>query len=116
MTPEQLTAWLKDIGESRQWLATEMSVSVRTVEKWFAVGRIPTPAQRTIELIREIKNMASTANPRFTPEEFESITAAAEATGCDSVYEFIQKATIRLAEDHAEYKKSAKQPSGSEEK
>lgn len=108
LTPDDLARWLREIHASRKWLAGEMLVSVRTVEKWFAEGRIPLPAQRTIFLLMEQKNTEAIARPKFTPEEFSNILTAMRATGCESVQEFIQRATLRLAEQANEYGKLKK--------
>lgn len=52
VTKEDVKAWLKGIGQDREWLASECGVSKSAVDEWFKKRRAIPPAQ--LVLIRRL--------------------------------------------------------------
>lgn len=78
MNPDQIDAWLEEIGHDRPWLASQLGVSLGTVYNWFSKGF-------SKQAIKGIENLMKPASPglevSFTAREFDLIERARAISG-----------------------------------
>lgn len=94
----EISAWLNEVGKSREWLAQQIGVSVTTVNGWFsqASGRpIPLPTDRLIEKLMQDTHLGE---PRFTIPESNRIRKAMQAAGYVSFCDFARDAVKSSAD------------------
>lgn len=110
-TPEEIKAWLKRIGKSREWLGEKCGVSKRSVDNWLSTGTpIPYAKWQTIErLMHESGDLPAPPPPPpagtldfsgvqivafpVTAQEMAEIEQAAELSGM-TPQEFCRKAVV----------------------
>jgi hypothetical protein len=114
-TKDELAAWLKKHGRSREWLAEATGKSVGTIHNWFSNRSIPEDAKTTISLLmeRDMQAAADALPPddsgliTFTTSEFERIERARAAVGNPSRPDFYRDAIIQFVDDIEEDEKDA---------
>jgi hypothetical protein len=75
---EALRQWLKESGQSREWLATQCGVAKATVDSWLSTRPI---AKTVIPTLRRLMGNAPELAFKLTLQEWEEIRSAAAAEG-----------------------------------
>lgn len=87
----EIKKWLKDNGKSRQWLASELLVTLGTVNAWLA-GQYKIPAMK----LQKIEELMSPPPVRVhLPDEWEAFVRRRAAEIGKSVEEFIVEAVLK---------------------
>jgi transcriptional regulator with XRE-family HTH domain len=76
---DEVKAWLKRSGHSRQWLADQCGVSIGTVNNWLSAGRKITGSPAKI--IEQLMSGVPEINPRLDLKTFEKFQAKARSEG-----------------------------------
>lgn len=95
MTPADVTRWLKDIGESRKWLADQADVSARTLNNQFSLGRF---SKRVEVVIKQLMAEQREPRVRFTPEQWDVVEQARRAAGYSDREAFFVDAILHYSD------------------
>lgn len=101
-TKDELAAWLKEHGRSREWLANATGKSLGTIHNWFSNRDIPEDARATIALLMERDKTAAppdeTGLITFTTAEFEEIEEARRRVGLPPRPQFYRDGILQYVE------------------
>lgn len=89
MSPDWLNNQLRNVGKNRKWLAEELFLSSRTIDKWFEKGFIPLKKRELIKkILGDAEEKLHTEFPEiksivleFTPEQYAVVEAEANRRG-----------------------------------
>lgn len=113
MNANDIKAWLKENGKSRQWLADQLGVVLGTVNNWLSAGD-PIPEGRK-KLIKRLMGVGSSVSftdvisvpVRFTAEEWEHIQSSLPPDA--NIEAFLRQQLHQLADNAREIVKQAEQ-------
>lgn len=101
LTTDEVDGFLETAGKDRQWLADEIGCSRGTVNNWFSAKILPLWAEKSISRLiaeRERSAIPSDSDLQLSLSQWQIIQRASDASGAESVQEFIKESALAASE------------------